>query len=58
MVNNVVVHNVSKSSETANDKMIKAGKKTKQKAILKKDGHLQSYIIAERKATRSGVVYF
>ena len=49
---------MSKSSETANDKMIKAGKKTKQKAILKKDGHLQSDIIAERKATRSGLVYF
>ena len=49
---------MSKSSETANDKMIKAGKKTKQKAIFKKDGHLQSDIIAERKAIRSGLVYF
>ena len=57
-VNNVVVHNVIKKTETTNDKMIKAGNKTKQKAMLKRDSHLQSDIITERKATRSGQVYF
>ena len=57
-VNNVVVHDVIKNTESINDKMIKAGKKTKQKAILKKDSHLPSDIITDKKATRSGLVYF
>ena len=57
-VNNVVVHDVIKNAESINDKMIKAGKKTKQNDILKKDSHLQSDIITDKKATRSGLVYF
>ena len=57
-VNNVVVHDVIKSTESINDKMIKASKKTKQKATLKKDSHLQSDVITDKKATRSGLVYF
>ena len=46
-----------KHNETINEKIIKAGKKTKQKAILKKEGLLQSDIITEKRIPKQTIFY-
>ena len=54
---NTVENEVIKHNETINDKIIKAGKKTKQKAILKKEGLLQSDIITEKRVPKQTIFF-
>ena len=46
-----------KHTETINEKIIKAGKKTKQNAILKKEGHLQNDIITEKRIPKQTIFF-
>ena len=54
---NTVGNEVIKHNETINDKIIKASKKTKQKAILKKTGHLQTDIITEKRIPKQTIFF-
>ena len=54
---NTVSRDDIKPNDNINDKLIKAGKKTKQKAILQKDGHLQSDIITEKRVPKQTIFF-